>query len=346
MKAFTCRICSGRLYFENSVCVSCGTALGYSRAEHDIVPVDQAGRHVDAEGLVWHVCRNLNLSGCTWLARLEGGQCEACDLTRTRPNDADLVGLSNYPVAEQAKRHVLAELDALGVPVVGRDSDPDGGLAFDLLSSVDVDVTIGHAEGVITIDLAEGDDSHRERIRAQLDEPYRTMLGHFRHEIGHYYQWHLVDPEPARRQRFLELFGDDSVDYQEAVERHYAQGAPQGWKESFISGYATMHPFEDFAETWAHFLHITDTLDTARAYGLAQIAAPGPDDGFRRIVVQEWVPLAIGLNQINRSMGKDDVYPFVIPPPVLDKLDFVADVVTRVAADRGHLKPGAALPTG
>jgi hypothetical protein len=324
VKAFRCRVCDNQLFFENSVCVSCGTALAYSRAERAIVPVDEHGRYVDAAGLVWHVCANLNLSGCTWLAPLEGGQCFSCDLTRTRPADDDVVGLENFPLAEQAKRHLVVELDTLGFPVVGKDADPDNGLAFDLLSSVDENVVIGHEDGLITIDLAESDAAHRE-VRAQLAEPYRTMLGHFRHEVGHYYEWQLVRGDDLMR-RCTELFGDESKDYQAEIERHYAEGPPAGWEESFISTYATMHPFEDFAETWAHFLHIADTIETAREFGLVTVSGIDAFSTFRDVVTGVWVPLSTALNQINRSMGKDDLYPFVIPGPVLDKLDFVASL--------------------
>ena len=153
------------------MCVSCGTALGFSRAERAIVPLDEKGQYVDQGGLVWHVCANLGLSGCTWLAAAKGGQCFACDLTRTRPSDKDLVGLTNFPAAERAKRHLVFELDTLGFRVVGKDpakgGDEENGLAFDLLSSVAENVVIGHDDGVITIDLAESDDAHREKIRAR-----------------------------------------------------------------------------------------------------------------------------------------------------------------------------------
>ncbi|MFT4211205.1 MAG: putative zinc-binding metallopeptidase [Microbacterium sp.] len=325
MKAFQCRVCGNALYFENSVCVSCGTGLGYSRDEAAIVPVDADGRYVDATGLVWHVCRNLNLSGCTWLAPLEGGQCAACDLTRTRPNDADAAGIELFPVAERAKRWLIAELDRLGFPVVGKDEDPESGLCFDLLSSTAENVVIGHDGGVVTIDLAEGDDAYRVKVQEQLDEPYRTMLGHFRHEVGHYYEWLLVEGtdriEEARR-----LFGDESADYQAAIDRHYDQGAPADWAESFISTYATMHPYEDFAETWAHYLHICDTIETAAAYGLTAVGGVDAFSVFRDLVTGVWMPLSIALNMINRSMGTDDLYPFVIPGPVLDKLEFVASL--------------------
>ncbi len=326
VKAYRCRVCDHDLYFENSACVSCGSALGYSRDERAIVPVDAEGRYVDATGRAWHRCANHRLAGCTWLAAEPGGWCASCALTRTRPRDDDAVGLAEYRVAEEAKRHLVAELDALGLTVVGKDVDPVDGLAFDLLSSVAQDVTIGHADGVITIDLAESDDAHREQVRARLDEPYRTMLGHFRHEIGHYYEWQLVRGE-ERQARCRELFGDESADYQAAIDRHYADGPPDDWSASYLSTYATMHPFEDFAETWAHFLHICDTVDTASEQGLSTVGPVASFTSFRDLVVGVWVPLSVALNQINRSMGKDDLYPFVIPEPVLDKLEFVAELV-------------------
>lgn len=160
----------------------------------------------------------------------------------------------------------MIELDALGFPIRSKEEDPEQGLCFDLLSSVEENVVIGHEDGVITIDLAESDDAYREKVRATLAEPYRTMLGHFRHEVGHYYEWQLVVGDLIEQAQAL--FGDESKDYQAEIERHYAQGPPEGWAADFISTYATMHPFEDFAETWAHFLHISDTLDTASEFGL------------------------------------------------------------------------------
>ncbi len=331
MKAYRCRLCDNPLYFENSVCVSCGSALGFSRAERAIVPVDRSGKYVDTAGLVWWVCANLNLSGCTWLSTIEGGQCFSCDLTRTRPSDDDEIGLENFPAAEQAKRHLIIELDTLGFPVVGKDpatgGDPENGLAFDLLSSVDENVVIGHENGLITIDLAESDTAHREKVRAQLAEPYRTMLGHFRHEVGHYFEWQLVQGDDLMN-RCRELFGDESKDYQEEINRHYAEGPPANWERSYISTYATMHPFEDFAETWAHYLHICDTIETASEFGLTPVSSISAFSNFGDVVNGIWIPLSVALNMINRSMGKEDLYPFVIPAPVLDKLDFVASLAT------------------
>lgn len=329
MKAFVCRRCGNPLYFGNSTCVSCGTRLGFSRDEKAIVPVDQHGQHVDSDGRVWHVCANASLSGCTWLTDVPGGRCFSCELTRTRPSDDDVKGLSEYPIAESAKRRLIVELDDLGLPILTRRDAPGAGLAFDLLSSVSGKVITGHADGVITLDLAESNDAHRERLRASMDEPYRTMLGHFRHEIGHFYCQQLVTG--ALLIEFRGLFGDERESYADAVQRHYGQGAPPDWQGGYISQYATMHPWEDFAETFAHYLHICDTVETASAYGLTTVAAPMQFTSFRDLVRGVWVPLSIALNQINRSMGKDALYPFVIPSPVLDKLEFVAALAQRSA---------------
>lgn len=334
MKAYSCRVCGNPLYFENSVCVSCGTPVAYSRAERDVVPVDAAGVYVDAAGWIWHVCRNLGLSGCTWLAPIAGGQCAACDLTRVRPADDDTAGLAAFPIAERAKRHLIAELDELGFPVVSKNEDAAQGLAFDLLSSTWTPVLTAHADGIVTIDLAEGDDSHRERIRNELSEPYRTMLGHFRHEVGHYYEWQLVESDPERLARARDIFGDESVDYQASVARHYESGPPAGWHADYISAYATMHPYEDFAETWAHYLHICDTVQTAVATGLLPATDIIGYPSFAAFVADVWIPLSTALNLVNRSMGAADLYPFVLPPAVLDKLEFVAS-----------LRPSAQLAT-
>ncbi len=308
MRSFTC-VCGQTLAYENTVCLRCGRALGYSRVEHDLRPLD---------GLT--PCANLDLNGCNWIPEVAEDQCFACSLTRTRPNDADLQGLPPYYRAEQAKRRLLYELDRIGLPVEPHDPGTGQGLAFDLLSSVGEDVTTGHANGIITLDLAEGDTVHREKVRLDLGETYRTLLGHFRHEIGHYYWTVLVEGGDA--EGFRAVFGDERASYADAVERHYAEGPPVGWKESNVSAYATMHPWEDFAETFAHVLHIRDALETAHQTGLSvdpQLAARG----FGDVVVGTWVPLSAALNQMNRSLGHGDLYPFVLAPAVVDKMVWV-----------------------
>ncbi|CRZ14695.1 zinc-binding metallopeptidase family protein [Mycolicibacterium neworleansense] len=341
MRDFNCPNCGQRLAFENSLCLSCGSALGFSLDDMALLVITDSDRS-DHTGAVdedqYQLCANLHLAECNWLVRVaRGGQlCASCALTRTRPADTDTAAMSSFAVAEKAKRRLIAELHELKLPIVGRDEDPEYGLAFDLLSSEFEKVFTGHHNGVITLDLAEGDDVHREQLRIAMDEPYRTLLGHFRHEIGHYYYYRLVAPSADYRSRFSELFGDADADYQAALDRHYQQGPPAGWEDNFVSSYATMHAAEDWAETFAHYLHIRDTLDTAAAFGFAPAGATferkilGPS-GFDTII-EMWLPLSWSLNMVNRSMGHDDLYPFVLAPAVLEKMRFVHTVIDEVTS--------------
>ncbi|AZG48111.1 zinc-binding metallopeptidase family protein [Gordonia insulae] len=326
MRDFLCRKCGQRLSFENSLCLHCDSPLGFFLPTRTIYVLDDKGQ-VEVDGQLLERCENLKVAQCNWLVPWTGtpSLCDSCRLTRTRPPETDIEAMAEYGSAETAKRRVILELDELGLPIKGRDEDPNTGLAFDLLSSSEQSVITGHDNGLITLDLAEGDDVHREQMRVELDEPYRTLLGHFRHEIGHYYQLVLIDDKV--RAAFEELFGNPDDDYQAALDRHYSEGAPQNWKQNYVSSYATMHPAEDFAETFAHYLHIRDTLDTAAAFAMAPAGStldtvlPG-DVGFEQIV-EWWLPLTWALNQINRSMGHTDLYPFVLPERVLEKIKFV-----------------------
>jgi hypothetical protein len=220
------------------------------------------------------------------------------------------------------------------LPIVGRDRDPDYGLGFRLLSSAHEEVLTGHDNGVITLDLAEGDDVHREQLRVEMDEPYRTLLGHFRHEVGHYYFYRLISPSSEYLAGFNELFGDPDADYSAALDRHYRDGAPDGWQKSFVSSYATMHPAEDWAETFAHYLHIRDTLDTSAWCGLAPASAtfdrPALGPSAFPTIIEMWLPLSWSLNMVSRSMGRDDMYPFVLPAAVLNKMQFIHTVIDEV----------------
>lgn len=319
MLAFSCDVCGARLFFENSVCISCGSAVGFCREEGRMIVLDPSRR----------ICTNLNVNGCNWLAEPSSvhGYCFSCRLTRTRPADSDVSGMANYYVAEFAKRRLVFDLDQLGLPI--RRYDGTSGLAFDLLSSVQQPVTTGHRGGIITFDLAESNDVHREGLRVGMDEPYRTVLGHFRHEIGHYYWSVLVGPSSApsvRLAAFRELFGDETRSYSEALRGHYAAGPPPDWRRTYISAYASMHPWEDFAEVFAHVLHIRDTLQTAAEFDLG-VPVGFADRAFTDLVRTVWLPLTLGLNQINRSMGKDDLYPFVLESAVITKLGWVADLI-------------------
>ncbi len=197
----------------------------------------------------------------------------------------------------------------------------------------------GHDEGKITIALKEADDAERERRRVAMREPYRTLLGHFRHEIGHYY-WDVLVRDGGTLDACRAVFGDDSRDYAEALKRHYDEGAPPGWQEQFVSEYATTHPWEDFAETWAHYLHIVDTLEMVAAAGMSvrplidrsgdYSATVAFDPYFADDigqVIDAWLPFVFAMNNVSRAMGERDLYPFVIAPAVRTKLGFVHRLV-------------------
>ena len=332
MLAFACPVCARLVTFESTTCLHCRSELGL---DFDSATMRAVG-FVPGEGGTLHRCANATIAACNWLVRASGELCVSCALTRTRPNDHDPDGLGGLRVAEAAKRRLVFELGELGLPLHGF-HDQDGALAFDLLSSDTEAVSTGHADGVITLDLDETDPGHREQMRVRLGEPYRTVLGHLRHEVGHYYEPILVADGSDDQRRCREVFGDERADYQEAMDRYYRDGPPAGWEQSFVSAYAAMHPFEDWAETFAHYLHIRDTLQTAATYGLRsdgpQIpTADGPPLHFAlseatirdvRSMVDAWLPLTYALNAVNRSMGEGDLYPFVVTPQIEAKLSAV-----------------------
>ncbi len=320
MRAFTCPVCSARVFFENSRCLRCSTPLAF----------DWEARTVRALEPPLRRCATAELAACNWTVRAAGERCESCALTRTRPADADRDGLARFAEAEAAKRRLLFELGELGL-FTGR-PDPAHPLVFDLLSSEPAPVATGHADGVITLDLAEADDAHRALMRQQLREPYRTVLGHFRHEIGHYYWPVLVDGDDALA-GFRARFGDEREDYGAALERHYRDGPPDDWPERTVSAYATMHPWEDWAETFAQLLHLRDALQTAEAYGLGvRGTVPPPAGAPVAALVEAWLPLSYALNALNRSLGQDDLYPYVLTATVIEKLGFIDALVRRRAS--------------
>ncbi len=349
MRVFTCDSCGQLVFFDNSQCLRCHSPLGYVHQRRDVVALTEiAPDHlVDLNGPVraWQRCATHAVTGCNWLVPAgTNALCESCVLTRTRPADGDTEGVAELLHGEMAKRRLIFQLAELGLPVVPRDEVAGKGLAFDLLSSAETKVITGHDNGVITLDLAEADTQHREHLRLQLSEPYRTLLGHFRHEIGHYF-WPVLVNQPDVLEACRVLFGDDREDYALAVKRHYdaPQDSDRSWSNTHISRYATMHPYEDWAETFAHYLHILDTLQTADSFGLGATITTGQRRAHRTgahptrpdsttsfgDVVDNWLELSYALNQINRSMGHDDLYPFVLAPTVIRKLAFVDHMVHR-----------------
>ncbi|HLL11695.1 MAG TPA: putative zinc-binding metallopeptidase, partial [Rubrivivax sp.] len=270
-----------------------------------------------------------------------GTLCRCCRLTRTLP-DLSQPGNADYWMRiSSAQRRLVSTLIALKLPVRSKvDEDPVNGLAFDLLHTLPggPPIVTGHASGVITIDVEEADDARREQRRSDMHEPYRTMLGHLRHECGHYYWERLVLPNPDWLDRFRALFGDERQDYAAALQAYYSAGAPPDWSLRHISAYASAHPWEDWAETWAHYLHLVDTLDTARSFGLdgstveldyerfhvshLECEADPQAEQFVALI-NGWMELTGVLNELSRSMGVADFYPFVLSLPSLRKLHLI-----------------------
>lgn len=333
MKTFRCS-CGNRTFFENTHCVSCGAPLGFDPARLDLRPLKRlSGGLLEApDGHLYRPCRNTTEYGvCNWLVDAGSDQayCDSCDLTRTIPALDHDNNLALWGLLEEAKRRLVYTLLVLGLPVVSRRVDPDGGLGFDFLEDRgrnpavrEEHVLTGHAHGVITLNVKEADHLARETERHRLGETYRTPLGHLRHESGHYYFERMVYGT-SRLAEFRALFGNEQADYGAALERHYA-APPKPTGYAYISAYAMAHPLEDWAECWAHYLHMMDTLETAAAFHLLD-GAPSLGD-FDHAVTQ-WLNLGIALNALNRSLGMLDPYPFVLTRPVVEKLRFLHQLV-------------------
>ena len=304
-------------------------------------------------------CTNARHGACNWLIEYNPGGdpfCRACRHNAVIPPMTDPVNLDRWRVIERAKKRLFYSLLRLHLPLATRNDDPVHGLSFEFLSEGDspTPVLTGHENGVITLALKEADDAAREYRRTQMNEPYRTLLGHFRHEVGHHYWDILIDDQPALEE-FRALFGDERADYGEALKHHYDQGAPADWQRTHISAYATSHPWEDWAETWAHFLHIVDTTEMAAAFGVSLAAAVDTQGelsaniGFDPYqlteiapLIDQWVPLASLMNNLNRAVGQHDAYPFVLMPAVIEKLAFIQKVVRNA----GHAQWTVPGPDG
>jgi hypothetical protein len=340
MNIFSCGVCEQTVFFESVMCTRCQATLAFLPERWAMM----AAKPGAATG--YRLCRNYTEHAvCNWAIPTGDGDpyCRACRLNHMIPNLADAHAKEAWHRVEMAKRRLLYALLALGLPVETKAENPSGGLAFDFLQDSGPEkVFTGHSEGLITINIAEADDPFREKMREQMGETYRTVLGHFRHESGHYYWERLIDGGPLQDQ-FRRLFGDERASYDAARDRHYRQGPPPSWWDRFVSSYASMHPWEDWAETWAHYLHMVDGLETARAHGLSLRPAPtgaAPERAvnIRRIDIHSfddllagWLPLTVALNNMNRSFGTNDCYPFVLTEPAINKLRFVHDVVERAS---------------
>jgi hypothetical protein len=357
MKTFHCNRCNKLVFFENTHCENCGARLGYVPEINQISAFEETddGRwrslHPLAKDLFYRPCHNYAVENvCNWVVPAPAPDtpealCCSCQLTSTIPNLSTPENRVYWYRIEAAKRRLLYTFSELGLSVKSRQEDPERGLEFQFLEgdAQGHGVMTGHNNGIITLNIAEADDAHREKTRSALHEPYRTLLGHFRHESGHYFFDRLI-ADTARIAPFRTAFGDEQADYAAALDRHYKEGPPAQWEDNFISAYATMHPWEDWAETWAHYLHIVDTLDTAVSCGLVLVPdspheptltdqTPVEETTFDNLM-KRWFPLTYVLNSLNRSLGMPDGYPFTLAPAVIDKLRFVHRVVAAASAKR------------
>jgi hypothetical protein len=350
MKLFTCPQCGQRIYFENGQCLACGSIVLFdpNRAEFDLSGSDKVFQ-----------CINANECGCNWTGETDQPFCRACALNKTIPDLSINGNRDRWTRVEAAKKRAIYSLLSFALPV-GPKLNPEDeiGLAFDFLADPlgggpgGERILTGHDNGLITLNVAEADSAERERMRAQMGENYRTLLGHFRHELGHYYWDRLIRDDPVWLNAFRALFGDDTVDYEEALQAHYANGAPPDWQLRHISAYAASHPWEDWAETWAHYLHITDTLEMVHSLNLRLGQLETVDDHLLssadtggsgaqgtadfNTVMERWLVLSEASNSINRCMGLPDLYPFVISPPTAGKLRFVHELL---AGKRSETSP-------
>ena len=330
MKRFECS-CGQAVFFHNSSCTRCGVTLGFDPARLALIALRPDGAVLrDAADHAYRTCRNaLDYQNCNWLVEATDPDdyCVACRLNRTIPNLANPANREYWNLIEDAKRRLVYALLGLHLPVLSQTRGWPHGLAFDFIEDhgtgdVAERVLTQHADGVITINVAEADDVIRAMARRRMNERYRTLLGHFRHESAHYYFDTLLQ-NPIQRAAYRELFGDERLDYAQALDAYYANGPPVDWETRHISAYAAAHPAEDWAETWAHYLHMHDCLETALAHGLIQ-----PSGESFAALISAWQAFSVALNELNRSIGLGDAYPFVISPAVADKLQFVHELLT------------------
>jgi hypothetical protein len=355
--------CQRPVFFGNSECLACSTPLGYIVETADVTPLEPGGQpeswrkfgDESKSASLHYRCANFESpAGCNWMVSAEDRAaqqeyCVACRLNRTIPDLHIADNAELWRRVEAAKRRLVSSLLALGLPVKSRENeDPERGLMFDFLRGpfLGKPVLTGHLNGLITLNIEEADDAKRERVRIAMHEPYRTLLGHLRHEIGHYY-WDRLVSGTSWIWGFRDLFGDETRDYTAALDWQQQNGPPEDWQEHYVSSYAAAHPFEDWAETWAHYLHMVDTLDTAASFGLnaqdveLDIEPFGDDtlyqgDAADRAeflgLVNAATKLNGVLNELSRSMGQPDFYPFVLSRNGVRKLHFVHQVVRQTQA--------------
>lgn len=371
-RAYRCQ-CGCPVFFRNSACLACGTPLGYDPELAGLLPLVAGPRPdtwqawpVDKDGVaeavtpapkIYTRCVNLHTPAkCNWLVAVDelgAGEpsCRACRLNHIIPDIHDAKHPDNGELwgrMELAKRRLVSALLVMGLPVASRVSeDKERGLMFDILRSPadGPHVLTGHDTGLITLNLVEADDAAREAARKAMHEPYRTLLGHFRHEVGHYY-WDRLVWDTDWLDGFRALFGDETQDYAASLKHNYEHGPRPDWAQHYVSAYASVHPWEDWAECWAHYMHVRDTVGTAQSFGLsidqaqleftpftleALYQPDHPDAEEFLAFLNHWIRLTTLLNEMSSAMGQPGFYPFALPHEAVAKLHFIHLVVSAAS---------------
>ena len=345
MRRFHC-VCGNEVFFESHDCLSCGRALGFWPPFTDLIALtpedDDHWRRADEVDLGerFRFCANRQQAPrCNWLLDASNGLtlCRGCATTRIIPSLHIDANAARWKTMEEAKRRLLYSLLRLGLEFDSMGPYGTAALCFAFKEdqrtnafAIEDYVTTGHEDGLVTINVAEADTAYRETIRESFGQGYRTVLGHLRHESGHFYFDRLLRSSPAL-DNFRRLFGSERIDYTQALTRFYAE-PPRSSHPDYVSAYASAHPLEDWAECWAHVLHIEDTLETAQAYGLTGAEALVAHATW----LERWGYVSVMLNELNRSLGQPDAYPFVITHTVASKLDFTRLVIRQAGHAIGN----------
>jgi hypothetical protein len=356
VKAFHCHGCGSLVSFENVNCLTCGHALGFLPSPGEIAALEPAENGTwralgDAQNdPFYRFCKNGRLHQvCNWMVAAHDSNeyCISCRLNTLIPNLSFPGNMERWHKLELAKRRLIYTIMRLGLPTEGAPEQNRPALRFNFICDLNggLNALTGHLDGLIVINSAEADDDERERRRVNLHEPYRTLVGHFRHEVAHYY-WDRLIAHSQWLGDFRKFFGDETADYGAILRQYYERGAPTDWQARHVSGYASAHPWEDWAETWAHYFHIMDMVETAESFGMtlapkhpaARSMTATPRNGFDvkmsfDEILENWFPLTYALNELNRGMGLPDAYPFLLSAQAIEKLQFIHQVVRHSRAD-------------
>lgn len=344
MKVFQCSNCQHPLYFEDYQCANCNFAIGYRDYDRTMLSFSFISNQMEGVGEVgyYKYCSNHQHLVCNWVLPYNSPEefCSACQLNKTIPNLKNFKNFEKWRNLEIAKHRLIYQLQKLGLPTISKIKNKVDGFCFDFVSrQINPKLMTGHDNGLITILLSEADSVERERMRKLMLEPYRTLIGHLRHEVGHYYWERLIRDYPQTLYEYRNLFGDESLDYGQALKNYYARSDNFYWQNNYISKYASAHSWEDWAETWAHYFHIMDMVETAHFFNLSvqpqnipqDLHATASYDPYNTVsfedIVKTCIPISFAVNSINRAMGIIEVYPFSITPAVIEKLTFIHNLI-------------------